>query len=179
MHPTANLWLGAGYTLQLPKGSVYSALAGPLQREASVKFYGLRRFAIPLRQDFQSVRDLSQQQQIFDGAGYRRLDFWLPHALSSESKLDNLAKAISLCSYKDNAEGNNCQRVKFSLSRSEPGLFRMSVPTLTPRQLYRLSVQTSTRVHDGFNIPLTASDQTFWATDTGENSSSLHPVDTC
>ena len=52
VHPTATLVGEAAYRLRLPKGVRYNPLSGALKAEVSVKVYGLRRFALPLRQDF-------------------------------------------------------------------------------------------------------------------------------
>ena len=43
---------GAAAALRLPKGTKYSALAGPLTRDIDVKIFGLRRFRLPFRSDW-------------------------------------------------------------------------------------------------------------------------------
>ncbi len=51
-------------TLELPAGSRYNSLAGPLGKAQGVKVFGLRRFRVPLRQDFQEHKD---GQDVYDG----------------------------------------------------------------------------------------------------------------
>lgn len=56
-------------------------------------------------------------------------------------------------------------QVEFTLTLVEPGRARMTVPTLSPHQLYHLAVVMSDVVRDGFDLPLTSSNQNFWSID--------------
>lgn len=54
--------LGAGQVvaLQLPAGASYSPLAGRARKTAEVFLWGLRRFRVPLRDNFQQLKNASE-----------------------------------------------------------------------------------------------------------------------
>ena len=98
---------------------------------------------------------------------YRRLDLWLPHGLASTTTIDALASRIKLCGVRaPQLATSGCTRLNFTLTLPKPGLARMDVPGMLPHQMYRVSVKASNSVRDGFGLPLTASNQTFWSVDT-------------
>ena len=160
------LTVGQQCDIVLPAGSSYSTSGpGPLSADLSTPIYGLRRFKIPLRQDF-DVSDLGGQG-IYSGVSYTRLDLWLPHGLSQSTPVPQLAKHIALCSTPQGDDAETCIPAAFNLTLVMPGLARMLVPNLLPRTIYKLSVQSSASVLDGFGLPLEASDTSFWANDNG------------
>ena len=67
MQLTPALAPAAGAVLRLPKGARYSPLAGPADKDYDVEVYGLRRFRIPLRQDWANFT--GTDDFIYDGAG--------------------------------------------------------------------------------------------------------------
>ena len=55
------------------------------------------------------------------------------------------------------ALGKKCSPVSFSLSLPKLGLARLDIPNLLPRKQYQIAVTPSSKVLDGFGLPLKAS----------------------
>ncbi|PNH12233.1 hypothetical protein TSOC_000852 [Tetrabaena socialis] len=130
--PTSPLKPNTSYLLRLPRGAVYSALAGPLRMDTSAAFGGL----VP----------------------YRRLDLWLRHGLSTSA--EDLATSIHICAPSNKTA--TCTDLAFGLSLVSRGKARLSVPDLAPGTQYRISVDQTDAVKDGFGQSLQASALTFW-----------------
>lgn len=57
------------YLLQLPQGTQYNPIAGPLSQDLSITVHGPRRFRIPFKQDYQQRS--SATEVVYRGAQYR------------------------------------------------------------------------------------------------------------
>ncbi|KIZ04279.1 hypothetical protein MNEG_3680 [Monoraphidium neglectum] len=154
---------GAGAKLRLPKGARYSALAGPAQSDHDVDVFGLRRFRIPLRQDWRPFEG-GPDDAIYDGVSFRRLDMWLPHGLAAGVTPADLQPLLSICKLSNPRNANSpCAPLGFNLTRLAKGRLRMGVPGLEPRQRYRVEVKGSDRVKDAFGLALQPLSTVFWS----------------
>jgi hypothetical protein len=133
---------GEAVTLRLPKGAAYSPYAGKARESSEVYLWGLRRFRIPLRDNFQQLTGPNEVIGNDDNAvSYTRASMWLPHGLAAGVKVSDLAGQISLCRYRDPYKWSSpCDATKFTLERVNRGKLVMRVPTFAPREHYRLRV---------------------------------------
>ncbi|KAG1668836.1 hypothetical protein FOA52_004931 [Chlamydomonas sp. UWO 241] len=151
------------YKLAMNSGAMYNSLSGPLRKQVSVVFYGLRRFTVPLKQDFQETHD--SNGNVYSGVTFRRLDLWLPHGLHPDMPISDLAQQITICLVANPSNSqSSCKELEFELVLTTPGEARMTVPALQPDSFYRVTVSASAGVLDGFGLPLEASKQAFWTT---------------
>ncbi|KAG2426455.1 hypothetical protein HXX76_011686 [Chlamydomonas incerta] len=164
------------YTLRLPRGARYAALAGATSYDQEVVFAGLRRFRFPLTQDYWRSSSPSS------GIIYRRLELWLPHGLQPGTPLESLARALSICELQPAlgavapaASGGEeppppppppdvcvpgAAPLPFTLSLPSPSRLRMTVPGLVPGRKYRVTAAADPTVKDGFGMGLEASNST-------------------
>lgn len=92
------LQAGQVVKLQLPQGAAYNPVAGRVRKASEVYLWGLRRFRIPLRDNFQQLKGPAEKFDYSDnGISYRRMSMWLPHGLAPGVKAEALAQQISLC----------------------------------------------------------------------------------
>jgi hypothetical protein len=158
-----------GAILRLPKGARYGPLSGPLSGAADQDVYvwGLRRFRIPLRQDFVQYANASQAGGGKE-VGYRRLGMWLPHGLAAGvvDAAASLLPLIALCRYADPYRWESpcleLDRRAWNLTRPKRGQLVLSVPQLAPRQHYRMRVAGSGAVRDAYGLPLLSSEAFFF-----------------
>ncbi|KAG1668837.1 hypothetical protein FOA52_004932 [Chlamydomonas sp. UWO 241] len=151
------------YKLAMYSGATYNSLSGPLRKQVSVVFYGLRRFTVPFKQDFQETRD--RNGNVYSGVTFRRLNLWLPHGLHPDTPISDLAQQITICLVANPSDPqSSCKELEFELVLTTPGEARMTVPALQPDSFYRVTVSASAGVLDGFGLPLEASKQAFWTT---------------
>eukprot|EP00198_Chlamydomonas_reinhardtii_P005013 XP_001694349.1 predicted protein [Chlamydomonas reinhardtii] len=164
------------YTLRLPAGTRYAALAGPTTYTQQVVFAGLRRFRFPLAQDAWRASSPSS------GISYRRLDLWLPHGLQPGTPLDALARVLSVCELQPAAAVTGAPAavaggeqasppppdvcvpgaapLPFTLSLPSSSRLRMTVTDLAPGKKYRVTAGADPTVIDGFGMSLEASNST-------------------
>jgi hypothetical protein len=142
------LQAGEVVALWLPKGASYSPYAGRAREASEVFLWGLRRFRIPLRENFQQLSGPQETITNDDNAiSYRRMSIWLPHGLAAGVKVSDLAGQISLCRYRDAYKwASPCDAVKFTLERLNKGKLVMRVPSFMPREHYRIRVAGSKAV---------------------------------
>lgn len=135
-------------TLYLPEGARYHPRAGARRaRSALLYLHGLRRFRLPLRDDFQQLANASEEFEGDHAVTYRALTLWLPHGLARGGALRDLARQMQLCKYADPYKwASRCENVAFELQSINKGKLRMRVPGLLPRQHYRLQVRGSDKV---------------------------------
>ncbi|KAG2491821.1 hypothetical protein HYH03_009778 [Edaphochlamys debaryana] len=112
--PAEELAANTRYTLRLPKGSRYHALAGPLGQAQEQPLGGLRRFRLPL-QGFADMKDPRW------GLRYRRLDLWLPHGLSEDTHLAALEAAIRVCDLSGSGSGSGSAAGRRRVLASDDG----------------------------------------------------------
>ncbi|GMH41747.1 hypothetical protein BSKO_09657 [Bryopsis sp. KO-2023] len=144
-----DLQLETGYVLSLAEGVQYSKRNGPLKAEKKYKFGGPRRFTIPFlgKQRGGDVRSF--------GTNYLRT--WLPHGLekTAESDIQALKQQFTITT-------DNGDEVDFELELENKGVLRISTSFL-PDTNYKISVNGSSNILDGFGIPLESSSIKFWA----------------
>jgi hypothetical protein len=133
---------GAAYELVLPKGSIYSPIAGPTRSDFTIKLFGPFPFDLPFSR---TLSDL----------GARRWQIYLRHGLASDVACDAtscpaLAAQLTLA---DSSSGAN---VAFELTRVSLSTVELYVPTATARQSFTLTVTGSAAITDGFGLPLRA-----------------------
>ncbi|KAG2434208.1 hypothetical protein HXX76_007934 [Chlamydomonas incerta] len=185
---------GRGYTLRLPRGARYHALAGPLGVSAKVTFGGLRPFELPFldyaRQRITSSLGLGGGGGSRTGPGHdapahgaRRLDVWLRHGLAEGVRPSELAAALRVCRLTPPlGEGavaaalpqpgalswGACgEELEFGLELVGRGRARLSVPGLVPGGRYRVEAAAAAGVRDGYDQPLQASHAEFYMTNVG------------
>jgi hypothetical protein len=89
---------GEVVSLTLPAGAPYNPVAGRPKKALETYLWGLRRFRIPLRDNFRQLTGPSEPFDFSDqGITYRRMTAWLPHGLDPAVKIPALAAQISLC----------------------------------------------------------------------------------
>lgn len=161
------LQAGQVVALQLPKGAQYNPVAGRARNTSEVYLWGLRRFRVPLRDNFQQLKGPGEKFDYADnGISYRRMSMWLPHGLAQGVKAQDLAPQISLCRYKLPYDwASPCSAAKFYLERVDKGKLLMRVPSFMPRDHYRIQVKGSKNIKDGFGLPLEASEAYFFTTE--------------
>ncbi|KAG2452414.1 hypothetical protein HYH02_002657 [Chlamydomonas schloesseri] len=155
------------YTLRLPVGTRYSALAGPTSNRKEVVFAGLRRFRFPL------VRDPWRSSSPSSGISYRHLELWLPHGLQPGTSLESLARVLSVCELQpaaapavagDEQQPEACvpgaAPLPFTLTLPALSRLRMTVPGLMPGKKYRVTAGADPTVKDGFGLSLEDSNST-------------------
>ncbi|KAI8474281.1 MAG: hypothetical protein J3K34DRAFT_375003 [Monoraphidium minutum] len=162
--------LGAGQVvaLSLQKGATYNPVAGKARAASKPTYlWGLRKFRIPLRDNFQQLTGPNDTFGYADnGVSYRRVSMWLPHGLAAGTKASDLVPQIAICKYKDAYKWSSpCQPVKFYLERVNKGKLLMRVPSFSPRDHYQLRVKANPNIKDGFGLPLQASEAFFYTTD--------------
>ncbi len=142
--------LGAGQVvaLQLPQGAVYNPVAGRAKNKSEVYLWGLRRFRVPLRDNFEQLTNSMDEMSNEDnGISYRRMTLWLPHGLASDVRSSDLARQIEICRYADPFKWeSNCGGVKFYLEKINKGKLLMRVPTFGPKEHFRLQVKGNSSV---------------------------------
>lgn len=90
------LQAGQVVTLELPAGATYNPVAGAATKATAVYLWGLRRFRVPLRDNFQQLRNSSDTMDYDDnGISYRRMSMWLPHGLAADVKVQVRAVDVS------------------------------------------------------------------------------------
>lgn len=138
---------GEVVAVRLPKGARYSPVAGNATEEAEVYLWGLRRFRVPLRGNFQQLKWNESFGDDDNGISYRRMSMWLPHGLAPDAQISDLAGQMELCKYKDAYDWSSaCEPVKFSLDLFDRGRLVMTVPSFWPLDHYRLKVRGSDKV---------------------------------
>ncbi|KAI8474284.1 MAG: hypothetical protein J3K34DRAFT_456831 [Monoraphidium minutum] len=162
--------LGAGQVvaLSLQKGATYNPVAGKARAASKATYlWGLRKFRIPLRDNFQQLTGPNDTfGNAHNGVWYRRVLMWLPHGLAAGTRASDLVPQIAICKYKDAYKWSSpCQPVKFYLERVNKGKLLMRVPSFSPRDHYQLRVKASPNIKDGFGLPLQASEAFFYTTD--------------
>ncbi|GMH44595.1 hypothetical protein BSKO_12547 [Bryopsis sp. KO-2023] len=144
-----DLQLETGYVLSLAEGVQYSKRNGPLKAEKKFKFGGPRRFKIPFlgKQRSGDVRSF--------GTNYLRM--WLPHGLkkTAESDIQALKQQFTITT-------DNGDELDFELELENKGVLRIASSFL-PKTNYKISVDGSSNILDGFGIPLESSSIKFWA----------------
>ncbi|GBF96122.1 hypothetical protein Rsub_08870 [Raphidocelis subcapitata] len=159
--------LGAGevVTVRLPKGARYSPFANAT-KDSEVYLWGLRRFRVPLRDNFQQLKGRDDSFGDDDnGISYRRMSMWLPHGLAPDAQISDLAGQMDLCKYKDPYDWSSpCEPVKFDLDRFDRGRLVMSVPSFWPRDHYKLTIRGSDKIKDAYGLPLEPSQAYFFTT---------------
>jgi len=158
---------GQVVTLQLPQGAQYNPVAGRARQKSEVYLWGLRRFRIPLRDNFQQLTGPDDVMGNDDnGITYRRMTMWLPHGLAPSVGPKDLERQISLCRYADPYQWSSpCNSVKFYLERINKGKLMMRVPTINPREHFRIQVKGNWTIKDAFGLPLEPSEAFFFTTD--------------
>ncbi|GMH44587.1 hypothetical protein BSKO_12539 [Bryopsis sp. KO-2023] len=143
------LQLETGYVLSLAEGVQYSKRNGPLKAEKKFKFGGLRKFIIPFLG--------KQQGGHLSSFGTNFLRMWLPHGLekTAESDIQALKQQFTLMT-----EGGD--DVDFELELENKGVLRI-VTSFLPETNYKISVDGSSNILDGFGLPLESSSIKFWA----------------
>lgn len=144
---------GETVAISLSAGSKYHPDAGPLQ-EGKEKFYvhGLRRFRIPVRSDFTQPANFSEAERAqYESIGklfwYRRGALWLPHGLAAGTKLQDLARNMELCRYKDPYSWQSrCEPERFTLERPKKSMLLLQMLGLMPKQHYALHIRGSSKV---------------------------------
>lgn len=72
---------------------------------------------------------------------------WLPHGLAAGTQLSALKPLIKICAFSDPfADNSACTDKAFELSRPSNGTLVASVPELTPKQHYRVTVNADATV---------------------------------
>lgn len=139
---------GDAVALRLPRGAVYNAAAGPAREAGEAYLWGLRRFRLPLRDNFQQLKSAKEDFDYADnGISYRRMSAWLPHGLAPGVRVADLAAHISLCRYADAYKWESrCEGVKFAVERADRGRLVISVPSFQPREHYHLTVRANSSV---------------------------------
>ncbi|GMH44586.1 hypothetical protein BSKO_12538 [Bryopsis sp. KO-2023] len=130
------------YALSLFKGVEYSKKDGALKAEKKVTFGGLRRFRIP----FFNTTDGGPY---VIGTNFLRMQ--LPHGLEKNTKSDIQALKKQLMVMNEAGE-----EVDFELELENNSTLRIST-SFTPETVYTISVNGSSKILDGFGLPLESS----------------------
>eukprot|EP00775_Hariotina_reticulata_P009988 gene9988-10143_t len=137
---------------------------------ASAEVFGLRRFRIPLRDNFKQLVNASDDfDNVDQGVSYRRLTMWLPHGLAAGTTAQQIKAQMWFCQYAGRYDwSSKCNAVPFTLEIANKGQLLMTVPTLAAREHYQLRVYGnagSRAVKDGFGLPLEDSKAYFFTQD--------------
>ncbi|KAF5837388.1 hypothetical protein DUNSADRAFT_4436 [Dunaliella salina] len=163
---TKPLEIATAYQLLLPAGSSYNALSGPVAKDTGLQLAGLRTFRLPIRQNFQMLEEGSNEQA-WDAVSSPYLSGWLPHGLSRNTSVDQLAGQLRICELLNpfSKPPGACKNLKIASvveARDKKGLIIIHVPDLMPRRQYLLRVLPSDAIRDGFGLPLQESKGAFW-----------------
>uniref|UniRef100_A0A383WAS0 EGF-like domain-containing protein n=1 Tax=Tetradesmus obliquus TaxID=3088 RepID=A0A383WAS0_TETOB len=141
--------------LRLPKGVRYNTVSGPTKNDTNVYLWGLRRFRIPLRTNFQQPDSPAAALEQENTISYRRLLMWLPHGTAADVSIEMLQAQMYLCKYDDPYKWKTpCKQIPFTLERVNRGQLLLTVPSLMPRQHYQLKVAGSAAIRDAYGLPL-------------------------
>ncbi|KAF6250306.1 hypothetical protein COO60DRAFT_896848 [Scenedesmus sp. NREL 46B-D3] len=149
--------------LRLPKGVRYNTVSGPTSNDTDVYLWGLRRFRIPLRTNFQQPDSPSASLEQENTISYRRLLMWLPHGTAADVSTAALKAQMYLCKYDNPYTWKTpCKQIPFQLERVNKGQLLLTVPSLMPRQHYQLKVAGSQAIRDAYGLPLEESTAYFF-----------------
>eukprot|EP00878_Enallax_costatus_P008876 GHUV01009278.1.p1 GENE.GHUV01009278.1~~GHUV01009278.1.p1 ORF type:complete len:812 (+),score=180.05 GHUV01009278.1:182-2617(+) len=157
--------------LRLPKGVRYNLVSGPTTNNTDIFLWGLRRFRIPLRDNFQQLANASQQFDYQDnGISYRRMTMWLPHGLAQGVTSAMIKNRIWFCRYEDPYDwSSKCNAVPFNLTQVNKGQLLMTVPDLWVRQHYWIKIYSSGDIKDAYGLPLEESEAFFFTTEPAQD----------
>ncbi|KAF8068259.1 hypothetical protein HT031_001946 [Scenedesmus sp. PABB004] len=157
---------GGSAILRLRRGARYNAVSGPVANSTDVYLHGLRRFRVPLRDNFQQLANATEQFNYLDnGISYRRLTLWLPHGLAPGVPVSALARRVSLCRYAAPYDwASACAPEPFTLTVVNRGQLLLTAPGLRDRQHYRIRVAADPGLKDGYGLPLEGSEAFFFTT---------------
>eukprot|EP00210_Caulerpa_lentillifera_P001088 g1049.t1 len=131
-----DLEMGVEYFLFMEAGVDYGSASGPLSREVSARFGGLRDFYIPF----------NDQRIIRVSTPF--LNLYLPHGLAEGTDLADIPISIT---------DSNGEVILFNLTQITRSVLLINAP-LMPSMNYVVSVQASSEIRDGFGIPLNSSE---------------------
>lgn len=178
VHLDSPLQAGALYSLELPPRSRFHEGAGRTRRALAVSLSGLCPFALPFRREPSSSaaagmaairgfpnKGLSASRVApapipvdLANVRYRRLHLWLRHGLGRSITAAELLGQLRLTS--ESPGGGAGALVGLSGRLLSPSVLLLEA-ALQPNTSYALRVAASTRVIDGFGLPLQAASFTF------------------
>jgi hypothetical protein len=135
---------GAEYQLVLPKGSVYSPVAGVTQKDFVLRLFGLFPFELP----FLQPRDLSSLAS-------RRWSLYLRHGLANDTVCDALS-CPAIASSLSLTDSTTNEVLPFQLKRVRAGELELYAPTASQSKIYQLRVTANAAIFDGFGLSLRA-----------------------
>jgi hypothetical protein len=175
VHLDGPLQAGALYSLELPPRSRFHEAAGRTRRALAVSLSGLCPFALPFRREPSSsaaagmaaVRALRASRVApaptpvdLANVRYRRLHLWLRHGLGRSITAAELLGQLRLTSESPGTGGGAGALIGLSGRLLSPSVLLLEA-ALQPNTSYALRVAASTRVVDGFGLPLQAASFTF------------------
>ena len=180
VHLDSPLQAGALYSLELPPRSRFHEGAGRTRRALAVSLSGLCPFALPFRREPSSSaaagmaairgfpnKGLSASRVApapipvdLANVRYRRLHLWLRHGLGRSITAAELLGQLRLTSESPGTGGGAGALVGLSGRLLSPSVLLLEA-ALQPNTSYALRVAASTRVIDGFGLPLQAASFTF------------------